>query len=92
MTYDSVLIISCIVIPYSWLFATIYKIWKECILGYILLTIFALVLLLRICGVAEEKYWHIIYLIMVCVISLAVILYSLYVRKKRIERTNNGII
>lgn len=83
ITYNDVLWISCIIIPYSWLFATFHKIWRECLLGYILITVFAFTLLLRMIDIVDVGLWSSIYLCLICFVSLSVVIYSIYVRHKR---------
>lgn len=88
ITYETILWVSCIIIPYSWLFATIHKIWKECLLGYILITVFATAMLLRMLDVIKPLQWSYIYLSMVSIISISVVCYSLYIKYKRNKKLN----
>ena len=42
--YYNVMMISTIIISCSWIFATIHRIWEECFAGYLIVTVFMLVL------------------------------------------------
>ena len=78
--YYSVLMISTIIISCSWVFATIHKIWKECFAGYFLLTSFMLVLILRTFNFNIIISWNEFYLYIVSFISIAIVLYSIWLR------------
>lgn len=91
MSYENILFISCVVIPYSWIFATIFKIYKECMFGYTLLSLFGIVLLLRTVNIIPEIYWNSLYLLLVIFVSLFVVIYSLYVRRKRINNAKSKL-
>lgn len=83
ITYNDVLWISCIIVPYSWLFATLHKIWRECILGYILITVFASVLFLRMIDILDASLWSSVYLVLTCFVCISVVIYSIYIKYRR---------
>ena len=78
--YYSVMMISTIIITCSWIFATIHKIWEECFAGYLLLTSFMLVLVLRTFNFNIIISWNEFYLYIVSFISISIVLYSTYLR------------
>ena len=78
--YYSVLMISTIIITCSWIFATIHKIWEECFKGYLLLTSFMLVLVLRTFNFNIIISWNEFYLYIVSFISISIVLYSIWLR------------
>ena len=78
--YYSVLMISTIIISCSWIFATIHKIWEECFSGYLLLTVFMLVLVLRTFNFNIIISWNEFYLYIVSFISISIVLYSIWLR------------
>lgn len=78
--YYSMLMISTIIITCSWIFATIHKIWEECFAGYLLLTSFMLVLILRTFNFNIIISWNEFYLYIVSFISIAIVLYSIWLR------------
>ena len=78
--YYSMLMISTIIITCSWIFATIHKIWEECFAGYLLLTSFMLVLVLRTFNFNIVISWNEFYLYIVNFISISIILYSIWLR------------
>lgn len=78
--YYSVLMISTIIITCSWIFATIHKIWEECFAGYLLLTSFMLVLVLRTFNFNIIISWNEFYLYIVSFISISIVLYSIWLR------------
>ena len=78
--YYSVLMISTIIITCSWIFATIHKIWKECFAGYLIVTVFMLVLALRTFNFNIVISWDECYLYIVSFISISIILYSIWLR------------
>lgn len=82
MTYDTALLISCFLMPYALIFATLHKIYKECFIGYVLIVLFTLLVVLKASGVFKE-HWHYIYLLIICLSTIATIFYSLYIRRKR---------
>lgn len=82
MSYDTALLISCFLMPYALIFATLYRIYKECFVGYVLIVLFTLLVVLKAMGVFKE-HWHYIYLLIICLTTLTTIGYSLYLRKKR---------
>lgn len=75
--YYSVLMISTIIITCSWVFATIHRIWEECFAGYLLLTSFMLVLILRTFNFNIIISWNEFY---VSFISIVIVLYSIWLR------------
>ena len=83
--YYTVMMISTIIITCSWIFATNHKIWEECFAGYLLLTSFMLVLVLRTFDFNIIISWKEFYLYIVSFISIAIVLYSIWRRylKKR---------
>ena len=78
--YYNVMMISTIIIACSWIFATIHKIWQECFAGYLLLTSFMLVLILRTFDFNIDISWNEFYLYIVSFISIAIVLYSIRLR------------
>ena len=78
--YYSVLMISTIIISCSWIFATIHKIWEECFSGYLVVTVFMLVLVLRTFNFNIIISWNEFYLYIVSFISIAIVLYSIRLR------------
>ena len=81
--YYSVLMISTIIISCSWIFATIHKIWEECFAGYLIVTAFMLILVLRAFNVNIVISWNEFYLYIVSFISIAIVLYSIWLRYLR---------
>ena len=78
--YYSMLMISTIIITCSWIFATIHRIWAEGFAGYLLLTSFMLVLILRTFNFNIIISWNEFYLYIVSFISIAIVLYSIWLR------------
>ena len=78
--YYTIMMINTIIISCSWIFATIHKIWEECFAGYLLLTTFMLVLVLRTFNVNIIISWNEFYLYIVSFISIAIVLYSIWLR------------
>ena len=78
--YYSVLMISTIIISCSWIFATIHRIWEECFAGYLVVTAFMLILVLRTFNVNIIIGWNEFYLYIVSFISIAIVLYSICLR------------
>ena len=81
--YYSILMISTIIISCSWIFATIHKIWEECFAGYLLVTAFMLVLVLRTFNFNIIISWNESYLYIVSFISISIVLYSIWLRYPR---------
>ena len=80
LDYYSMLMISTIIISCSWIFATIHKIWQECFIGYLLLTSFMFILVLRTFNFNIIISWNEFYLYIVSFISIAIVLYSIWLR------------
>lgn len=78
--YYTIMMINTVVITCSWVFATIHKIWKECFAGYLLVTAFMLVLVLRTFNFNIIISWNEFYLYVVSFISIATVLYSIWLR------------
>ena len=78
--YYTVMMISTIIISCSWIFATIHRIWKGCFSGYLIVTAFMLVLVLRTFNVNIIISWNEFYLYIVSFISIAIVLYSVWLR------------
>ena len=78
--YYNVMMISTIIITCSWIFATIHKIWEECFPGYLIVTSFMLILVLRTFNVNIIISWNEFYLYIVSFISIAIVLYSIWLR------------
>ena len=78
--YYTIMMISTIIITCSWIFATIHKIWEECFTGYLLLTTFMLVLVLRTFNFNIIISWNEFYLYIVSFISISIVLYSIWLR------------
>ena len=78
--YYNVMMISTIIITCSWIFATNHKIWEECFAGYLLITSFMLVLILRTFNVDIIISWNEFYLYIVSFISISIVLYSIWLR------------
>ena len=78
--YYNVMMISTIIISCSRIFATIHRIWEECFAGYLLLTSFMLVLVLRTFNFNIIISWNEFYLYITSFISISIILYSIWLR------------
>ena len=78
--YYSILMISTIIISCSWVFATIHRIWEECFPGYLIVTTFMLVLVLRTFNFNIIISWNEFYLYVASFISIAIVLYSVWLR------------
>ena len=78
--YYNIMMISTIIITCSWIFATIHRIWEECFAGYLLLTVFMLVLVLRAFNFNIIISWNEFYLYIVSFISISIVLYSIWLR------------
>ena len=78
--YYSILMISTIIITCSWIFATIHKFWDEFFAGYLVVTAFMLILVLRTFNVNIIISWNEFYLYIVSFISIAIVLYSIWLR------------
>lgn len=78
--YYTVMMISTIIISCSWIFATIHKIWEECFAGYLVVTAFMLVLVLRTFNFNIIISWNESYLYIVSFISISIVLYSIWLR------------
>ena len=78
--YYTVMMISTIIISCSWIFATIHRIWEECFPGYLVVTAFMLILVLRTFNVNIIISWNEFYLYIVSFISISIILYSICLR------------
>ena len=81
--YYTVMMISTIIISCSWIFATIHRIWEECFAGYLVVTAFMLVLVLRTFNFNIVISWNEFYLYIVSFISIAIVLYSIWLRYPR---------
>ena len=81
--YYTVMMTSTIIISCSWIFATIHRIWEECFAGYLLLTSFMLVLVLRTFNFNIVISWNEFYLYIVSFISISIVLYSIWLRYLR---------
>ena len=78
--YYNVMMISTIIISCSWIFATIHRIREEFFAGYLLLTSFMLVLVLRTFNFNIIISWNEFYLYIVSFISISIVLYSIWLR------------
>ena len=78
--YYTVMMISTIIITCSWIFATIHRIWTECFAGYLVVTAFMLILVLRTFNFNIIRSWNEFYLYIVSFISIAIVLYSIWLR------------
>ena len=78
--YYNVMMISTIIISCSWIFATIHRIWEECFTGYLIVTAFMLILVLRTFDFNTTISWNELYLYIVSFISISIILYSIWLR------------
>ena len=76
--YYTIMMISTIIITCSWIFATIHKIWEECFAGYLVVTAFMLILVLRTFNVNIIISWNEFYLYIVSFISISIVLYSIW--------------
>ena len=81
--YYTIMMISTIIITCSWMFATIHRIWDECFAGYLVVTAFMLILVLRTFNVNIIISWNEFYLYIVSLISVSIVIYSTYLRYKR---------
>ena len=80
LDYYTIMMISTLIITCSWVFATIHKIWEECFPGYLIVTAFMLILVLRTFNVNIIISWNEFYLYIVSFISIAIVLYSIWLR------------
>ena len=78
--YYTIMMISTLIITCSWVFATIHKIWEECFAGYLVVTAFMLILVLRTFNVNIIISWNEFYLYIVSFISIVIVLYSIWLR------------
>ena len=78
--YYNVMMISTIIISCSWIFATIHRIWEDCFPGYLVVTAFMLILVLRTFNVNIIISWNEFYLYIVSFISITIVLYSIWLR------------
>ena len=78
--YYTIMMISTIIITCSWIFATIHRIWEECFSGYLIVTSFMLILVLRTFNVNITISWNEFYLYIVSFISIAIVIYSIWLR------------
>ena len=78
--YYTIMMISTIIISCSWIFATIHRIWEECFAGYLVVTVFMLILVLRTFNFNIIISWNEFYLCIVSFISIAIVLYSIWLR------------
>ena len=78
--YYTVMMISTIIISCSWIFATIHRIWEECFPGYLVVTAFMLVLVLRTFNFNIIISLNEFYLYIVSFISISIVLYSIWLR------------
>ena len=83
LDYYTVMMISTIIISCSWVFATIHKIWEECFAGYLVVTVFMLVLVLRTFNFNIAISWNEFYLYIVSFTSISIILHSIWLRYLR---------
>jgi hypothetical protein len=81
--YYTIMMISTIIITCSWIFATIHRIWEECFAGYLIVTVFMLVLVLRTFNFNIIISWNEFYLYIVSFISISIVLYSILLRYLR---------
>ena len=81
--YYTIMMISTIIISCSWIFATIHRIWKECFPGYLVVTVFMLILVLRTFNFNIIISWNEFYLYIVSFISISIVLYSIWLRYLR---------
>ena len=78
--YYTIMMISTLIITCSWVFATIHKIWEDCFAGYLVVTAFMLILVLRTFNVNIIISWNEFYLYIVSFISISIVLYSIWLR------------
>ena len=78
--YYTIMMISTIIITCSWIFATIHKIWEECFAGYLVVTAFMLVLVLRTFNFNIVISWNEFYLYITSFISISIVLSSIWLR------------
>ena len=78
--YYTVMMISTIIISCSWIFATIHRIWEECFPGYLVVTAFMLILVLRTFNFNIIISWNEFHLYIVSFISISIVLYSIWLR------------
>ena len=78
--YYTVMMISTIIISCSWIFATIHRIWEECFPGYLIVTAFMLILVLRTFNFNIIISWNEFYLYIASFISISIVLYSICLR------------
>ena len=76
--YYTIMMISTIIITCSWIFATIHRIWEECFAGYLVVTAFMLILVLRTFNVNIIISWNEFYLYIVSFMSISIVLYSVW--------------
>ena len=81
--YYTIMMISTIIISCSWIFATIHRIWEECFPGYLVITAFMLILVLRTFNVNIIISWNEFYLYIVSFTSISIILHSIWLRYLR---------
>ena len=81
--YYTIMMISTIIITCSWIFATIHKIWAECFAGYLVVTAFMLILVLGTFNFNIIVSWNKVYLYIVSFMSIAIVLYSIWLRYLR---------
>ncbi len=81
--YYTVMMISTIIISCSWIFATIHRIWEDCFPGYLDVTAFMLILVLRTFNVNIIISWNEFYLYILSFISISIVLYSIWLRYLR---------
>ena len=81
--YHNIMMISTIIITCSWIFATIHRIWEECFAGYLIVTVFMLILVLRTFDFNIIISWNEFYLYIVSFISISIVLYSIWLRYLR---------
>lgn len=81
--YYNIMMISTLIITCSWIFATIHKIWEECFPGYLVVTAFMLILVLRTFNFNIIIMWNEFYLYIVSFVSISIVLYSIWLRYLR---------
>lgn len=83
MIEDIAFAVASLVIPFTFIFSIYFKVWKHCPIGFIVVTLFSLLLGLKALNIVPEGRWIATHLFIISFISILVMCYVVWLNFKK---------
>ena len=83
MIEDIAYAITSLVLPFTFIFSIYFKIWKDCPVGFIVVSLFASLLGLKALNIVPDDKWVATHLFVISFISILVMCYIVWINFKK---------